>query len=131
MRISLAIAGLVIGLNLIGFHLVCAQADDDTIQYSHGLPITGEDTLSQEVDTLDREPKDVQIRLESGQIPTALRKTLRRGEQYKGWEQSAIFIQKNTGLYVVRITEGGTTRIYRFNGNGKAVSYDEESGTGN
>lgn len=131
MKLPLAIAGLVVALSPIGNQVVWAQADDDTIQYSHGLPITGEDTLSQAVDSIDREPKDIEIRLEPDQLPTALRRTLKRGEQYKGWERSAIFIQKNTGLYVVRITEGATTRIYRFNRNGKAVSYDEESGNVN
>ena len=131
MQFFLAIAVLISGLNLAGFYTTRAQADDDTVQYSHGLPVTGEDTLSQQTDTVDREPKDIQIKVKNDQIPAALRATLMKGEQYIGWERSAIFFERNTRLFVVRIKQGETTRIYRFNGEGNVVSYNEKSGNDN
>jgi hypothetical protein len=57
-------------------------------------------------------------------IPTRLIKTLRNSELYAGWETLPMYIDKNTGLYMLYLKKDSTITIYGFNEHGKPITYD-------
>jgi hypothetical protein len=105
--------------------IVCAQ-DDDTIQYIHGLPVTGEDTL-QQIPQEDLAPADSVAQISPEQLPRELLRTLNGDSIYRGWQKHSIQLDKNTGLYWVHIRESTRVRSYGFNANGKQVSIRERT----
>lgn len=116
---------LPVTVALIFLFQVASAQDDDTVRYIHGLPVTGEDTLSQR-DTVDQLPRDILIPVPANEIPRHLQKTL-KDDQYEGWENSGVLLQRNTGLYVVRIAAGETTTTYLFTRKGRVVSFGERT----
>jgi hypothetical protein len=106
--------------------LLCNVAfcqDDDTIQYIHGLPESVEDT-SQQIPQ-DFLPRDQYLNISIEQIPQELYGTLTEQPLYKGWQNQVILLDKNTGLYWLRMRTKDVVRFYGFNANGKIVSYKE------
>jgi hypothetical protein len=54
-------------------------------------------------------------------IPSTMRETL-QGTQYKGWENSSIYQNRNTGEYSIDIKNANTPlKTYRFDSNGRAI----------
>jgi hypothetical protein len=104
--------------------LAAAQESGDSIQYNQGLPITGEvDTWNRTSE--DNPPADLLMEIPKDRLPSKLLRTLRNEEEYRGWENFPIHKQRNTGLYILSITEGNTTRTYGFNKSGKPVTFSE------
>ena len=104
---------------------VLAQ-DDDTIQYIHGLPETGEDT-SQQVPQQDMAPADSMVEIGVEQLPRDLFKTLNKEPQFAGWQNDVLQLDKNTGLYWLHMRRGNVVRSYGFNQHGKPVSMTEKT----
>jgi hypothetical protein len=55
------------------------------------------------------------------QLPESVKKTL-ASKEYQGWEKSPIYHDKTTGLYILEKKDGITTKVYRFDKNGKPAS---------
>jgi hypothetical protein len=53
------------------------------------------------------------------EVPSSLRTTL-SDSRYKGWETSTIYRNRETNEYLVEIKDGGQTKMYYFDKNGKA-----------
>ena len=100
--------------------------DDDTIQYIHGLPETGEDT-AQQVPQEDLAPADSMVQIGVDQVPRELLKTLTKEPQFSGWQNDVLLLDKNTGLYWLHMKRGNVRRSYGFNNNGKPVSMNEKT----
>jgi hypothetical protein len=102
---------------------VAFSQDDDTIQYIHGLPESVEDT-SQQIPQ-DFPPRDQFVEISIEQIPQELYETLTEQPLYKGWQNQVMLLDKNTGLYWLRMKTKDVVRLYGFNANGKSVSFNE------
>lgn len=103
-----------------------AQSDAfDSTEYIFGLPVTNDDTVRQPFP--DRAPKDVLIAVSEKEIPNRLKRSLEKNDLYKGWDRRGVFRDRNTGLYIISIREGSSTRTYGLNENGKPVTFDEHS----
>jgi hypothetical protein len=113
--------------SLLFFLAIAAYGqDDDTVQYIHGLPQTGEDTV-QQTPRDDIAPADSIVQLSPEQLPRDLIKALDENPLYKGWEKSTIQIDKNTGLYWLHIRDRQTVRSYGFDDEGHPVSIREKT----
>jgi hypothetical protein len=55
-------------------------------------------------------------------LPEAVKKTLAAGNDYKGWEKNTVYYDSQHQLYVLELKEGITTRVFRFNKEGKPVT---------
>lgn len=121
MRLTTTIA--VLFLTILS---VCGQ-DDDTVQYIHGLPQTGEDTVTQTITKDDVAPTDSIVQLSVEQLPRELVKALNDNSLYKGWEKHTLQIDKNTGLYWLHIRDRRRVRSYAFDGEGHVVSVNERT----
>ena len=114
-------------LTLILVVVTAARAqDDDTLQFVHGLPLTGEDTV-QATPQQDLAPTDSIVNLSAEQIPTPLYKELDDGPQYRGWRKGLLQLDRNTGLYWIHIDDGKVRRSYGFSKDGKPVSVNEKN----
>ena len=58
------------------------------------------------------------------EIPTKLQKTFRSNDLYRGWENSPLYLDKNTALYNLYIKKDSTITVYGFDDHGKAVTYN-------
>jgi hypothetical protein len=99
--------------------------DDDTVQYIHGLPETGEDT-SQRIPQEDLAPAHSLVNISVQQIPKDLFKKLNDEPQFEGWQAGIIQLDKNTGLFWIHIKADSVTRSYGFNAEGKPVTVREK-----
>jgi hypothetical protein len=72
----------------------------------------------------DSPPYKNQIEVAREDIPVRLLKTLQRDDLYKGWENSTIYLDENTHIYMLRMKRNSTITTYGFNKNGKAVTFD-------
>ena len=99
--------------------------DDDTVQYIHGLPQTGEDTVTQSWPKDDVAPADSIVQLSADQLPRDLVKSLDGNPLYKGWKNQTLQIDKNTGMYWIHFREQRRVRSYAFDESGHVVSLKE------
>jgi len=99
--------------------------DDDTVQYIHGLPETGEDT-SQQIPQEDISPAPSLVDVSVEQLPKEMFKKLNDEPQFKGWQAGLIQYDKNTRLFWVHIKEDSVMRSYGFSGEGKPLSVREK-----
>ena len=66
-------------------------------------------------------PNRNQTMVQPNELPSAMQQTL-QGQQYRGWENSAIYRDRTTGEYSLQLREGNETpRIYRFDRNGRVI----------
>jgi hypothetical protein len=100
--------------------------DDDTVQYTHGLPETGEDT-AQQLPPEDVAPAHSLKDIPAEQLPNELFKKLNEEPQFRGWQAGIIQFDRNTNLFWVHIKEDSVMRSYGFNGEGKPVSVREKN----
>lgn len=113
---------------LMTYFLFCSltiYAQDDSLHYIHGLPHMDEDSSLQN-GAPDLAPFDQHVSVSLEQLPPAIVKTLRSGEQYNGWEAASMSLDKNTKLYWVRFTTDSLTRSYGFHKNGSPVRVEEK-----
>ena len=60
-------------------------------------------------------------RLAEREIPTKLRKVLRKDDQYAGWNNAGVYRDSTTNLYVISIEDENRSVTYNLNEDGKAV----------
>jgi hypothetical protein len=60
-------------------------------------------------------------RLAEREIPTKLRKVLRKDDQYAGWNNAGVYRDSTTNLYVISIENESRSITYNLNEEGKAV----------
>jgi hypothetical protein len=104
-----------------------ALAQTDSIEYVHGLPVTGDPDDTVTATTTDRAPKDILVEVPVDKLPRRLRKTLEKDPEYEGWEKFNVYRDVNTGLYILPIQRGSIIRTYGLNENGKPVTFSETS----
>jgi hypothetical protein len=92
-------------------------------------PVAEPDTVRDPVKQIDPEVKqlpdnahyiDETTRISQDDLPPAIVKVL-KGPEYKGWEKSVIYKDKDTEVYTVDIREGGKSRKYRFTKDGERL----------
>jgi hypothetical protein len=60
------------------------------------------------------------IKVQSDQIPSGLKQTL-QDPAYQGWENSTIYLNRNTNVYSLDIGTGNNLKTYRFDENGSPM----------
>ncbi|MBT1702236.1 hypothetical protein [Chryseosolibacter indicus] len=102
------------------------KAQSDSTAYVHGLPVSEDDTVAVFPQS-DLGPQENIVAVPESQIPKKVKKALRKGDQYEGWQGSTVYYDKNTHLYLVEIKRGNASRIYGLDESGRPVTYDEVS----
>jgi len=103
---------------LVGLTAMYAQSQDTTsTQGSKRKSSTEAPSQDRQADQSKNYTKDMTV-IQSSDIPANLRTTL-QGSTYKGWENGTIYRSKNNDGYAVEIKDGGKTKVYRFDANGK------------
>ncbi|HYC86708.1 MAG TPA: hypothetical protein VEB86_15855 [Chryseosolibacter sp.] len=103
-----------------------AWAQDDSIRYRHGIPVTENDTTENDL-VEDRYPHERLTRILPENLPSQLRRALERKSVYTGWEKFPVYFNENTNLYIIRIKTDRTIKVFGLNHAGKGVTYDEMS----
>ena len=99
-------------------------AQDDSTRYIFGLPVNDDDSVGRFPDS-DRAPVNVIIPVAAHELPGSLREVLEAEDQYEGWQDSTVYLQKNTGIYLVPIRNDKRVKIFGLNEKGDPVTYDE------
>src|SRR3989337_3846222 len=82
-------------------------SQEDSTQYINGLPVSEYDTVQQFLPG-DLEPKNRLTEVPPNALPSAVLEALKKEDQYKGWQDSTVYFESNTGLYLVPVkTNGG------------------------
>jgi hypothetical protein len=102
-------------------------AQDDSTQYINGIPITADDSVANAIPE-DQFPKKNYQFVTPAKLPKKLLAALTEKNQFKGWEKKGVYLDRNTGLYIITIPIKNGRRIFGLDENGKAVTYDEVSG---
>lgn len=93
-------------------------------------PVPEPDTLKNQVRQVDPVPQTMPqdanytaetIKITSAEFPAAIKKTLNAGSEYQGWEKGRAFKSKDGKMYLLEMSEADTTRIFRFDANGKLI----------
>lgn len=106
------------------FATLVAYGQDDSTRYIHGLPVSEDDTARQ-FPPRDLQPQNKILPMPPYRLPEEVQEALKTEEQYKGWRDTVIYFQENTGLYLVPIKYSEGVKIFGLNENGNAVTYDE------
>jgi hypothetical protein len=106
------------------FATLVVHAQDDSTRYIHGLPVSEDDTATQ-FPRRDFQPQNKILPLPPYRLPDEVREALKTEEQYKGWRDTVIYFEENTGLYLVPIKYSEGVKIFGLNENGNPVTYDE------
>lgn len=101
-------------------------AQRDSTRYIFGLPVSEDDTAGQFIEG-DIGPKNKLQIVTTNELPAELREVLDKEVQFRGWQDTLIYYNRKTELFVVPLRQGETIKIYGLNENGKPVTYDEES----
>lgn len=101
-----------------------ALAQDDSTRYIFGLPVSEDDTARQ-FPANDKRPHNRLTPVDISALPKSLRNVLENEAQYKGWRDSTIYFQRNTGLYLVPIKYDEGVKVYGLSENGDPVTYDD------
>ena len=110
--------------------LLCFRAgyaQEDSIRYINGLPVTSGDSVSA-TPPVDRPPYNQLIPVPVRSLPNQLRAALQNESQYEGWQDTTIYRDKNTGLYIVPMRRSDGIRIFGLNKMGDAVTFREVAG---
>jgi len=107
---------------LVFFSVASAFAQEDSTRYST-LPVSEEDTA--QVLQNDIEPENTLTAVPVNELPAKLRDVLEKEEQYRGWRDSTIYFQKNTGLYLVPVKHEEGVRLFGMNEHGHPVTFNE------
>jgi hypothetical protein len=117
---------IIIALLLFTAPAIAVVAQSDSTQYVYGIPVTDEDSV-ENIPFPDLEPIDNYRKLDRSDLPSGLVKALETNDQFKGWEKRAVYLDKNTDLYIVTIPFGDAFRVFGLDKNGKGVTYKEIS----
>ena len=102
-------------------------SQEDSTLYINGLPVSEDDTARQ-VPHSDLEPKNDLTVVTEHALPDKLRTVLENETQYRGWRDTSIYLQKNTGIYLVPIKTEKSVKIFGLNESGNPVTFSEVSG---
>jgi hypothetical protein len=102
-----------------------AIGQPDSTLYSNGIPMVDEDSVENIIPP-DQDPKKQRVRVPEEKIPARVSKVL-RSDNYKGWEKTGLYLDKNTRLYIVTVPYADGFRIFGLDQYGKPVTYDEVS----
>ncbi|HEU5148041.1 MAG TPA: hypothetical protein VFT90_15045 [Chryseosolibacter sp.] len=98
-------------------------AQNDSTVYRFGLPVSEDDTAGQFLQT-DRIPENDWKAVPLKDLPKGVLEAIKEQKQYKGWRDSTVYFEKNTGLYLVPVEREDGIRIYGLNENGNPVTFD-------
>lgn len=113
---------MLVYLLVAGVGMVRAQVDTSRTKPVDTVAVTNQNfQYTQELPKDIGPPKDSVLVTEAA-IPPRLRRRLEQGEQYRGWEGGEIYLNRNTGLYVLYLKDGVTTNVYGFDRRGKPVT---------
>jgi len=101
-----------------------AQVDTSRIEVKprQAAEVTNQDNVySKELPKDIGEPKD-SVLLDMSSVPTRIRRRLDREPQYIGWQSGQMYHSRNTGLYMLYLTDSTRVRVYEFNKSGKPVT---------
>ena len=98
-------------------------AQNDSTVYRFGLPISEDDTAGQFLQS-DRIPRNEWKAVPVRDLPEEVLEAITEEDQYKGWRDSTVYFDKNTGLYLVPVEREDGVRIYGLNENGNPVTFD-------
>ena len=98
-------------------------AQNDSTKYRFGLPV-GEDDTTRHFPVTDMEPETTMIAIPADELPEKVLKALTREDQYKGWRDTTIYLEKNTGLYHVPLKTEDGIHIFGLNKDGDPVTFD-------
>src|SRR5690349_13184665 len=120
MRVIITIAALWLVFTLPAF------SQNDSTRYINGLPVTEDDTTGLFLQS-DLEPKNKVTKVRRNEIPAELLKALNTDSQYQGWQDSTVYFESNTGLYLIPIKTEDGVRVYGVDRKGNPVTFDEVS----
>jgi hypothetical protein len=61
------------------------------------------------------------IKIITAEFPAAIKKTLSASSEYQGWEKGSAYKSKDGKMFFLEMSEADTTRIFRFDANGKLL----------
>ena len=111
---------------IITFSAPDVFSQDDSTRYIFGLPVSDDDT-TRAFPQRDHVPPNTIKPVGMVLLPDEVREALESQDQYKGWQDSTIYLDLNTGLYIVPVKRGSRVRIYGLNKSGEPVTYSEVS----
>lgn len=115
----LTVAGITLGVASV-------FSQDDSSRYIFGLPVDA-DTV-QDFPNHDFRPENDARPVPVYALPAEVRESLNE-PQYEGWQDSTVYFQENTGLYLVPVKYANGIKIFGLNANGEPVTYDEVDGS--
>lgn len=122
---------ILAGIFLFGGTAALAQVDTSRTRPVDTTGVINQnDVYTQELPKDLGPPKD-SVRVMRAALPGRLRRRLQRGEQYRGWEDAEIYLNRNTGLYMVYLRDSAITRVYGFDSGGKPVTVSSFKRGGN
>jgi hypothetical protein len=104
--------------------MIVAKAQNDSTRYINGLPVSEDDTVEQFIDN-DLGQKDQIKAVSATELPRKVLKALKKGDQYEGWEDSTIYFDQNTRLYLVPVKYKDGVKTFGINEGGHPVTFDE------
>jgi hypothetical protein len=104
--------------------IIFAKAQNDSTRYINGLPVSEDDTVEQFINN-DLGQKDQIKAVSPTELPRKVLKALKKGDQYDGWEDSTIYFDENTRLYLVPVKYKDGIKTFGINESGHPVTFDE------
>jgi hypothetical protein len=99
------------------------KAQADSTRYINGMPVSQDDTATH-VRQMDVEPYNRHVAVSPDDLPKKLRRVLDE-EKYRGWQDTVIYYQKNTGIYIVPVKYSEGVKIFGLTERGEPVSFSE------
>jgi hypothetical protein len=115
---------LIFAVCLLMASLPVVAQDDDTIQFIHCLPETGEDTAQQTAHE-GALPSGHVVAVTVQQVPQPLYNALDKEKMFKGWRSQEILFDKDSKLYWINFIDGNIRRSYAFDAKGHIVTLRE------
>lgn len=100
-----------------------AFSQDDSTRYIFGIPVDANDTVPDFPD-VDFEPVNDLRPVAPYALPVEVREAL-KDPLYAGWQDSTIYFQKNTGLYLVPVKYEHGIKTFGLTAHGKPVTYED------
>jgi maltooligosyltrehalose synthase len=73
----------------------------------------------------DSPQKEERVEVEKENLPPLMQKALREDEKYVGWENAAIYFEKNMDQYLMHLVKENTTQTFRFDKKGNPLITDQ------
>lgn len=113
---------LLIAALIVTSTTLWAQESDSTV-YRFGLPVSNDDTTRQFLQD-DRIPRNEWKAVPVDDLPSEVLEAITEGDQYKGWRDSTVYYEENTGHYIVPVEAEDGLRIYGLSEDGEPVTFD-------